>query len=130
MFEIGKKILIVDDDRFVREGLTELFLSRGFAVESAEDGYEAITRVENENFDLILLDLILPGISGIDTLKSIISIDPRANIIAMTAYSEQSVVARAMTEGAKRCFLKPMETAPLLSMVESALNEVVFARQA
>jgi CheY-like chemotaxis protein len=122
--ENGKKrILVVDDDRFVRGGLREILTIKGYQVDTAEDGFEAIKQVEEGDFDLILLDLILPGISGVETLSRILRKKPLTNVIAMTAYSEQSVVAKAMSEGAKRCFLKPMD----MELLEDALKEVVSA---
>ncbi|MFA6450189.1 MAG: response regulator [bacterium] len=122
--ENGKKrILVVDDDKFVRGGLMEVLTIRGYDVDTAEDGYEALKQVEEGEFDLILLDLILPGISGVETLTRILRSKPLSNVIAMTAYSEQAVVAKAMAEGAKRCFLKPMD----LDLLEDALKEVASA---
>ena len=116
-------ILVVDDDRFVRGGLKEMLNYKGYEVDTAEDGVEALKQIEAEDFDLILLDLILPGISGVETITRILSRKPRANVIAMTAYSEQSMVAKAMAEGAKRCLLKPMD----IDLIEDALKEVVTA---
>jgi len=115
-----KRILVVDDDRFVRGGLMEILTTKGYEVDTAEDGFEALKQVEEEDFDLILLDLIMPGISGVETLSRILRKKPLANVIAMTAYSEQAVVAKAMSEGAKRCFLKPMD----IELLEDALKEV------
>ncbi|HOO56856.1 MAG TPA: response regulator [bacterium] len=120
---LGKSILVVDDDRFVREGLRELLQSRGHSVETAEDGYEAVSLVEESNYDLILLDLVLPGMNGVETLKTILMIRPRANVIAMTAYSENEVLASAMTQGAKKCLLKPVK----FELLENTLREVLVA---
>ena len=122
--ENGKKrILVVDDDRFVRGGLMEVLTVKGYQVDTAEDGFEALKQVEEVEFDLILLDLILPGISGVETLAGILRKKPLANVIAMTAYSEQSVVAKAMAAGAKRCFLKPMD----MELLDNALMEAAPA---
>jgi len=116
----AKKILVVDDDRFVRLGLKELLTERGYNVETAEDGFEAIEKIKIHDYDLILMDLILPGISGVDTMSRIMARKPKSKIIAMTAYSEEKSVGRAMAEGAKRCFLKPMD----IETLETAMKEV------
>lgn len=122
--ENGKKrILVVDDDRFVRGGLMEILTIKGHEVDTAEDGFEALTQIEKMDFDLILLDLILPGISGVETLSRIMRTKPLANVIAMTAYSEQTVVAKAISEGAKQCLIKPID----IELLEDALREVVTA---
>ena len=118
-----RKILVVDDDRFVRLGLKELLANRGYEVETAEDGFEALKLVEEKNYDLILLDMILPGISGVDVLSRILVKRPRAKVIAMTAYSEEKHVGKALSEGAKKCFIKPVD----IETLENALKEVVYA---
>jgi DNA-binding response OmpR family regulator len=119
----GKQsILIVDDDKFVRLGLKELLTERGYEVETAEDGFEALKMTGERDFDLILLDLILPGISGPDTLAKILEIKPRSSVIAMTAYSEERAVGNVMASGAKRCFIKPMD----IESLENAMREVVL----
>ncbi len=118
-----KKILVVDDDKFVRGGLMEVLKVKGYEVDTAEDGVEALKRVDEGEFDLVLLDLILPGISGVETLVKILKKKPSTHVIAMTAYSEQSVVAKAMAEGAKRCLQKPMD----IELLDNVLREVVPA---
>lgn len=100
-----------------------MLLSRGYLVKTAEDGYEALKQAETNDFDLILLDMIMPGLSGIETMKRLMEEDPRANVIAMTAFSDRGVVAKAMAGGARKCFLKPID----IESLENTLKEAVFA---
>ena len=124
MSKAMKRILVIDDDRFVREGLGELLKNRGYFVDTAEDGYEAQQKVGENEYDLILLDLILPGLSGLETLKRLQIERPLANVVAMTAYSADEMMAKAIAEGAKKCFTKPIN----INILENMLEEVVTAQ--
>jgi CheY-like chemotaxis protein len=118
----SRRILIVDDDRFVRDGLKELLSEMGYDSQTAEDGYEAIQKVQEGSYDLILMDLILPGLSGVSTMASIFEMKPFSNVIAMTAYSDNSIIASAMSMGARKCLIKPVD----LSLLEDTLKEAVL----
>jgi len=82
-----RRILIVDDELSVRGSLEEWFREDGFQVVTAEDGLAAIRAMERGPYDIILLDLKMPGMDGIEVQKRVREIDPRATIIILTAYA-------------------------------------------
>jgi len=102
------KIFIVDDEEDVRAKLKS-YLSRHTEcnVQEASNGREALKILEKEYFDLILLDIKMPGISGVDVLKKVKKIHPDTDVLVMTAYDSQQVAAETLKEGATDYIPKP-----------------------
>jgi len=119
---LGKKILIVDDESSVREALT-LILSRLYAVESAASGDLALELLEKEQFDLILLDLIMPGTDGLGVLQKLKSINANLPVIMLTASSQVQLAVEAMKFGAVDYLNKPYDVDDLLGRIEETLNQ-------
>src|SRR5215470_18874004 len=89
-------ILIIDDEAEIRESLQTLLEFEGYDVEAAANGEEGIAKLGDRSFDLVLLDLALPGRSGIEILPEIRSIDPQISVIMITAYGTVEDAVRAM----------------------------------
>lgn len=106
----GNKILIVDDDKSVR-GFLELFLkTKGHTnVITAENGEDAVKMVEKEDIKLILLDVMLPGINGIEVLRKVKSINKDINVIMITGYPDESKAKEAVKEGVYDYIIKPFD---------------------
>jgi DNA-binding NtrC family response regulator len=103
------RILVVDDDPRVRESLNDLLIEDGYHVGLAASGEEAIAIAKEEIWDLILLDLKMPGMDGIETLKELKKIIPEAEILMMTAYATVNTAVQAIKEGAFDYLVKPFD---------------------
>lgn len=113
-------IHIIDDEPIIHEVLGDLLTTEGYAVESSLDGEKALKKHSPETFDLILLDLLMPGMNGIEVLKKIKKIDPQAVIIIITAYASVESAISAMKIGAFDYIQKPFKHDELLLTIERA----------
>ncbi len=118
-----ERILVVDDEVEVCNVLKEFLGSKGYEVHTALDGSTAISKVKEVRPHIVLLDIIMPGMSGIDTLKGIKEVDPRVGVIMVTAVADQEVAKRAIGLGAYDYITKPMdlnylETVVIVKIIE------------
>jgi len=118
MIESPVKILIVDDEEDLREVLSESLEDEGYKVASAEDAQEAITKVEENGFTIMFMDIVLPDINGVQAYKVIKKIDPRIVTIMMTGHAVKNLVKEAMDEGAYDCLYKPFGIDEILNVVK------------
>lgn len=117
------KILVVDDDRGIRE-LLEIMLSReGYHVSSTDDALKALNRCKKEKYDLILTDLKMPKMDGIDFLKAVRDVCPETMVILMTAYASPDTAVSAMQEGAYDYVEKDFDIETLKEIVRTALDK-------
>ncbi|MDH7500157.1 MAG: sigma-54 dependent transcriptional regulator [candidate division NC10 bacterium] len=116
------KILLVEDKESLRQVLLETLQTEGYAVVEATDGQEAIQRISEERFDLILTDLKLPKKDGLEVLRAAQENSPSAAVVLMTAYGTIEVAVRAMKEGAYDFLCKPIDTDYLLILIERAME--------
>ncbi|MGC2325794.1 MAG: sigma-54 dependent transcriptional regulator, partial [Candidatus Sulfotelmatobacter sp.] len=115
-------VLIVDDETEIRESLQTLLEMDGYAVETAESGEEGLVRIGEHPFDLILLDLALPGRNGLEILGEIRAHDSRLPVIMITAYGTVENAVRAMQAGAANFVQKPWDNEKLLADVRAAVG--------
>jgi DNA-binding NtrC family response regulator len=118
-----RKILIVDDELSVRQSLGEWFLEDGFEVETAEDGNVALQKMEHGPYDIVLVDLKMPGMDGIALQKRIREIDSRATVIILTAYASVDTAVEALKLGAFDYVTKPVDPDDLSNLVRNALRQ-------
>ncbi len=111
-------ILIVDDRIEDRETLRDILAQRGYRTVLAKDGYEAVGFSEKGNFDVILLDIKMPGLNGIQTMERIKEFRPEAGIIMMTAYSMEEFVEESLRKGAYTCLFKPIDVEKMLEAIQ------------
>lgn len=104
-----KKVLIVDDQNGIRILLMEVFNSEGYTTMQAPNGKVALEIVRNEAPDLVLLDMKIPGMDGLEILKHIKEINPDIKVIMMTAYGELDMIKQATDLGALMHFTKPFD---------------------
>jgi CheY-like chemotaxis protein len=124
-----EKILLVDDDPAIRRVLTRLLAGEGYSVSSACSGAEAIHFASRVDFDLVLLDLKMPGMDGWDVYEQLASRNPLLPVIVITARPNQNFMALAAGIGA--LMEKPLDLEKLLPTIRSLLDEpedVRFAR--
>ncbi|MBW7477764.1 response regulator [Paenibacillus oenotherae] len=104
-----KKVLIVDDQNGIRVLLMEVFSSEGYATFQASNGKLALEIVRDEAPDLVLLDMKIPGMDGLEILKHLKAINKEIKVIMMTAYGELDMIKEATDHGALMHFTKPFD---------------------
>ena len=104
-----RRMLIVDDERDVCECLKQFFHTRGFVVFTAFSGEEALEHLEREDVDMILLDILLPGLSGLEILKRAKAKNPRTRVIMVTARDDADLRREAWQYGASAYVTKPFD---------------------
>jgi len=114
-------ILVIDDEAGIRESLEVLLSLEGYTVKTASDGEHGLRTLESESFDLILLDLALPGQSGLDLLPQIKERQPETPVIMITAYGTVENVVEAIRAGAENFVQKPWDNEKLLADIRSAV---------
>jgi DNA-binding NtrC family response regulator len=115
-------ILVIDDEAEIREGLELLLSSEGYSVTSAETGEVGLARLEQDPFDLLLLDVSLPGRSGLDLLRDIRQRDPHLPVVLITAYGSIDMARQAFKSGAQDYITKPWSNDELLAQIASAVE--------
>ncbi len=115
-------ILVVDDKRSIRDTLQEILESMDYKVEVAEDGYTAIQMVKKTHFDVVLADVIMPGIDGLQTLDEIKKIDSKTNVIMMSVYTREGFIEKADSKRAFARIEKPFDCAELLELINRAIE--------
>jgi len=116
-------IMIVDDELIVRESLTKWFRQDGYRVESAEDANHAIKLMNEGPWDLALLDIKMPGMSGLDLQKRLKEIDKNTSVIMITAFASVESAVQALKEGAFDYVTKPIDPEHLSHLVTNALKQ-------
>jgi DNA-binding response OmpR family regulator len=119
----GAKLLIVDDEKAMRVSLSEIFTLRGAQVTAAADGREAVELLNQHDFDLMLLDLKMPGMSGIQVLEVAQKVRPATVVVLLTAHATLDSAISAMRRGAFDYLLKPCEPRALIAGVERGLSK-------
>jgi len=118
--EKEQSVLIVDDNVAMSKTLSDILRMIGFNIHVAESGEEGIEKVKERSFDIILMDVKLPRMNGIDASKEIKKISPNTMVIIMTAYTTEGLIKEAKNEGAFSILHKPFEINDMLTMMESA----------
>lgn len=115
-------ILVVDDEKAILKLLTDMLKDEGFLVSSAENGYEALKQIEKEEPDLVLLDIYLPGINGIETLQEIKKINASIPVIIISSYGNIDNAVHATKLGAYDFIEKPLSIDKTLVAIKNALQ--------
>src|SRR5581483_7861430 len=121
--EISKgKILIVDDEEVVRESLHQWFDSEGYLTRAAASGKDALTLVAEQQFDLALLDIKMPGMDGIELQQRLAEADPDLSIVIMTGYGTVETAVQALKRGAYDYVTKPIDPDELSRLIAKAIE--------
>ncbi|SES85393.1 response regulator [Anaerobranca gottschalkii] len=115
---MGKKILVTDDQVGIRKLLVEILRPQGYEVYECADGLQALDFLKENTVDLMLLDMKMPKMDGITTLKKIKEMDIDVKVVIMTAFGELKVTKDAQKLGAIDYILKPFDIIQLLEVVE------------
>jgi DNA-binding NtrC family response regulator len=116
------RILVVDDEKLLRWSIAEGLRKEGYEVEEAADGESALDTVRNSRIDIVLLDIRLPGKSGIEVIRTLREEAHQTGVIMMTAFSEISEAVESMKLGAIDYLIKPVETATIKLVIERTLE--------
>lgn len=117
-----EKILVVDDEEGMREFLTYMLEGESYQVSTAANGQEALKKLREEEFDLVLADIKMPGIDGLEMLRRIKEIDEQTVVIVMTAYASLDTAIKAIKFDAYDYLVKPFaDTDKVLNIVEKGL---------
>jgi DNA-binding response OmpR family regulator len=118
-----KSILVVDDDKEIARTLKDILQLKGYSVETAETGWEAIEKSKIKLFNLALLDIKLPDMEGTDLLIKIHGTMPRMMKIMLTGYPSLENAVKSLNLGADAYIMKPMDPAKLLKVIDEKLRE-------
>lgn len=117
-----RRVLVVEDDAAIRQGIADALVSRGYAVLEAADGKDGMTAALGAAYDLLLLDLILPGADGLDILRAVRKNRPAVPVIILTARGEEDDRIAGLRLGADDYVVKPFSVRELLARVEAVLR--------
>jgi len=118
------EILIVDDEADVRNFLKEELISENFSVTTVSNGADAIVTAVEKSFDLIILDMLMPGLDGIQVIRVLKKVVPNISIIGLTGYVARGYISQATSYGVT-CLKKPIVIADLLKEINLVLNRKV-----
>lgn len=115
-------ILIVDDDPEIVRLLGKILLNKEYNIIAAQNGLEALGKLEKGGVDLVILDLVMPGMGGMETLKRIGDIAPKSVVIVLTGHGDLETVREAMALGAYEYITKPFDADFVKAVVKRALE--------
>jgi len=118
------RLLIVDDEESVRQSLHNWFLEDGHQVGAAKDAYDALEQMEKQAWDIVLLDIKMPGMDGLELQKRINEINKNTVVIIMTAYASVETAVQALKEGAYDYVVKPFSPDDLSRLVRNAAKQI------
>ncbi len=120
---MAHKILVCDDSMYMRQKIKQALQDAGYEiVGEAETGAEAITKYQELTPDLVTMDVVMPGMSGVDAVQKIMQGDAEARIIMCSAMGQKKLISDALQAGARDFLVKPFENSQLLDAVERALQ--------
>jgi len=123
---MSPKVLVVDDEEKVRKYMSRLLKNRGFNVDTAADGALALSLISEKDFDVVLLDVLMPGIDGITVLKEIKKTKPLIEVIMLTGNASVDTGIEGMRLGAFDYLLKPVDLDNLYLCMKEALEQKKF----
>lgn len=122
-------ILIVDDEESVRDSLYNWFIEDGFRVECAENAKVALTLLEADQFDIILADIKMPGMDGLEMLRRIKALKPDSVVIVMTAFATVDTAVKALKDGAYDYVTKPFDPDDLTHLIRNATKQISLTEE-
>ncbi len=114
-------ILVVDDEESIRDLCARVLARAGYAVVTAPSGEEAVVRLAQDSFDLLISDIRMPGISGLEVLERAKATFPQIRVVLITGFGTPQMLTRAQQSGADRILTKPFNPIELLAAVRESL---------
>lgn len=115
---MSKRVLVIDDDRDHAESIADILSMRGYVVEAAFSGEAGIKIFREQDFDIVFIDVKLPGMNGVETFFEFKKIRPNAKVMMMTGYSLEQLISQAIANGALGVLRKPFAIAELLQVLD------------
>lgn len=122
----GPAVLIVDDEVDFVETLVKRMERRGFRVRGAGSGHEALVLLQKEKFDVVILDVMMPGMDGLETLQEIKLAWPRIQVILLSGHGGEEMGMRGMAYGAFTYMMKPVDLKQLVETAHRAFEDVTL----
>ena len=120
---LTQRVLVVDDEESIRRAIGKFLRSRGFEVVTADSGMEALEQLSQQSFVLMLCDVRMPGLTGIEVVPRALQLDGLLAIMMLTAVNDAPTATEAMSNGAMDYLMKPVELADLEQAIERALHK-------
>lgn len=124
-----QKVLLVEDEAIVRDSLRDWLIEDGYDVECVDSGEEALKRIKREEFGVIVLDLRLPGIDGLQVFEQAKELKPKTKGVIITAYPSKETLDEARKLGLVDYLVKPFKIADLEKLIGAALGEVAKGKK-
>jgi len=118
------RILIIEDDEEMRSLLKDSMEEEGFETDSVSNGFDGLQELTKESFDLVITDIRMPGLTGLDILPGIKKLQPEVPVIVITAFGSEEVYRRSIERGAAGYLEKPIHTNKLKTLI----HEMVFSK--
>jgi two-component system, NtrC family, response regulator HydG len=118
-----KRILVVDDNTDYCEGVVDFLEMEGFVAVGVHDGFKALEKIKEDSFDMVLMDIRMPAMDGVETFRMIKGISPKTPVIMMTAFELETRITDALREGAYGAFQKPIDNKRLLCTIENSFQD-------
>lgn len=115
-------VLVVDDNVDLLKSLSSILRKSGYRVDMAEDGLTAVDKSKRSTFDVILMDVVMPGMDGLKAFRKIRQINPGAKVILMSAYCEEDVMQEVLNEGAHSALCKPLDIAWVIDVIKNIVS--------
>ena len=120
-----KRVLVIDDDNFMRETLTDVLLEKGYEALWASSGKDAVKMVQEQSYDIVLLDLKMAGMNGLETFQSLKKIKPALKVTIITAYYQEEIIKNCLREGVFGVLYKPLDINKVVEHIEIAAQEKI-----
>jgi two-component system chemotaxis response regulator CheY len=117
------KLLVIDDAPYVLKALRDTLEAHGYEVHEAVNGGEALARFREVNPDVVLMDILMPKMDGVNATRCIMEYDPKAKIIVVTAMGKRGLEKDCIEAGASGFIMKPFKTADLLKTINSLVKD-------
>jgi DNA-binding NtrC family response regulator len=119
------KVLVVDDEENVLKSVRKVILSKykNFEIELSNTSFDGLEKLKNKTYNLVITDLMMPGMDGLELIKKIYAIDSQVKIIMITGYATMKTALLAMREGANKYISKPFTKVELLGAIDEVLTD-------
>jgi DNA-binding response OmpR family regulator len=121
-------ILVIEDDEKMRNGLVEILKEEGYNVDSADNGLKGLEKIREKDYDVVLTDLLMPVMGGMELLRNIKQIKPRTSVIIITAFGTIENAVEAIKVGASEYITKPFKIDEVQNMIKKVLAEREFEK--
>lgn len=123
-----KNILVIEDDKKMRDGLVEILAEQGYQVDSAENGQIGLEKIKKKDFDIVITDLIMPVMGGMDVLRETKHMKPKTHVILVSAFATIENAVEAMKAGASEYITKPFKIDEVQTKIRRVLAEAEFEK--